>query len=124
MATFRGFAKQGVTKDEAGVITNDNVFGEQVLKMPPARDFTVNAMYFDPISGDLYDYHHGLDDIREKNAHDRRSGHSLPRRSGSRPSRAIRIAAKLGFTIDEKTAASDALHADAAAFRSERPSGG
>ena len=62
VATFRGFAKQGVTKDEDGVITNDNVFGEQ-YEDAARRDFTVNAMYFDPISGDLYDYHHGLDDI-------------------------------------------------------------
>lgn len=60
VATFRGFAKQGVTKDEDGVITNDNVFGEQ-YEDAARRDFTVNAMYFDPISGDLYDYHHGLD---------------------------------------------------------------
>lgn len=54
-----------MTKDEDGVITNDNVFGEQ-YEDAARRDFTVNAMYFDPISGDLYDYHHGLDDIRER----------------------------------------------------------
>lgn len=54
-----------MTKDEDGVITNDNVFGEQ-CEDAARRDFTVNAMYFDPISGDLYDYHHGLDDIRER----------------------------------------------------------
>ncbi len=47
VATFRGFAKQGVTKDEDGVITNDNVFGEQ-YEDAARRDFTVNAMYFEP----------------------------------------------------------------------------
>lgn len=104
VATFRGFAKQGVTKDEDGVITNDNVFGEQ-YEDAARRDFTVNAMYFDPISGDLYDYHHGLDDIREREIRMIGDPATRYREDPVRILRAIRIAAKLGFTIDEKTAA-------------------
>lgn len=104
VATFRGFAKQGVTKDEDGVITNDNVFGEQ-YEDAARRDFTVNAMYFDPISGDLYDYHHGLDDIRERKIRMIGDPATRYREDPVRILRAIRIAAKLGFTIDEKTAA-------------------
>ncbi len=38
--------------------------------------------------------------------------------------RAIRIAAKTRFYDRRENRRSDALHADAAAFRSERPSGG
>ena len=62
-------------------------------------------MYFDPISGDLYDYHHGLDDIRERKIRMIGDPATRYREDPVRILRAIRIAAKLGFTIDEKTAA-------------------
>ena len=53
----------------------------------------------------LYDYHHGLDDIRERKIRMIGDPATRYREDPVRILRAIRIAAKLGFTIDEKTAA-------------------
>jgi poly(A) polymerase len=48
------------------------------------RDFTINAMYYDPLTQIVVDYHGGLADVRAAPAaHDRRPRDPLPRRSGA-----------------------------------------
>lgn len=67
------------------------------------RDFTINAMAYNPKSG-LVDLYGGMDDIKHRvircvgNAHDRFSEDAL------RIMRAIRFAAQLNYDIEEETA--------------------
>jgi tRNA nucleotidyltransferase (CCA-adding enzyme) len=67
------------------------------------RDFTVNAIAFDPVTGDLVDPFGGQDDIEHKVI--RCVGEPMARFSedGLRLLRAARFAATLGFTIDGAT---------------------
>jgi tRNA nucleotidyltransferase/poly(A) polymerase len=67
------------------------------------RDFTINGLFFDPVSGRLIDYIHGRKDIRNKRI--RTIGDPLQRFSEDklRMLRAIRFACELGFTIVPET---------------------
>lgn len=67
------------------------------------RDFTINAMAFDPLSTELRDPFGGQDDIRKRSI--RSVGDPALRfaEDGLRPLRAIRFAAQLGFTIEDAT---------------------
>ena len=70
VSTFRSNApKQSntseVVKDSEGKILRDNVWGtleEDCVR----RDFSINALYFDPIESDLRDFHNGLNHIQKK----------------------------------------------------------
>lgn len=72
------------------------------------RDFTINALAYDPITKELIDDFNGQADLKEKII--RTVGNPVERFSedGLRSVRACRFAAKLGFTIEEKTFA--AIH--------------
>lgn len=102
VATFRGLRQEGVEKDSFGRVTDDNVYGEQ-YEDAARRDFTVNAMYYDPLTEEVYDYHNGLLDIRKKRIRMIGDPEVRYREDPVRILRAIRIAAKLGFKIDPKT---------------------
>lgn len=67
------------------------------------RDFTMNAMAFDVISGKLHDPFDGRKDIAARRI--RSVGDAVLRfgEDGLRPLRAIRFAAQLGFSIDAGT---------------------
>ena len=65
VTTFRGAATDGSPKDEHGRVLRDNTFGEQ-HEDAVRRDFTINAMYYDPASQTVLDYHGGIADIRKK----------------------------------------------------------
>ncbi len=67
------------------------------------RDFTMNAMALDPVSGDFHDPFGGREDISRRCI--RTVGESAERFSedGLRPLRAVRFAAQLGFSIDPAT---------------------
>lgn len=67
------------------------------------RDFTINGLFFDPVTGRLMDYVHGKNDIRNKRI--RAIGDPTLRFSEDklRMLRAIRLACELGFTIVPET---------------------
>lgn len=67
------------------------------------RDFTMNAMALDPVSGDFHDPFDGREDIRRRLI--RTVGKPLERfkEDGLRPLRAVRFAAQLDFSIDQNT---------------------
>ena len=90
--------------DASGRVLRDNVWGPQV-EDAARRDFTVNAMYYDPESQVVVDYHHGLADVKKKLL--RLIGDPLTRyrEDPVRIIRAVRFMAKLGFTLEKKTAA-------------------
>jgi len=51
--------------DATGRIVRDNVFGNQEDDAE-RRDFTVNALYYDPTSQEIWDYRGGVADIERK----------------------------------------------------------
>lgn len=67
------------------------------------RDFTINALLEDPLTGEIFDYVGGRQDLRERIV--RAIGDPV-RRFGEdhlRMLRAVRFAARLGFEIEEQT---------------------
>ena len=65
VTTFRGNTQNESAKDEHGRVLRDNTFGEQ-HEDAARRDFTINAMYYDPATQTVLDYHGGIADIRKK----------------------------------------------------------
>ena len=63
--------------DASGRVLRDNVWGPQDQDAT-RRDFTINAMYYDPRTQIVVDYHKGIDDAKAHAAHDWRPGHALP----------------------------------------------
>lgn len=89
--------------DARGRVLRDNVWGKQI-EDAARRDFTVNALYYDPADQTVHDYHHGLADIRAKLLRMIGDPPTRYREDPVRMLRAVRFAAKTGFAIDPKTA--------------------
>ena len=87
-----------IVKDSEGKILRDNVWGtlEEDCKR---RDFSMNALYFDPIAKHLCDFHNGLQHIQKKIIVS--IGDPLTRfeEDPVRSLRAIRFCSKLNFKI-------------------------
>jgi poly(A) polymerase len=93
--------------DSTGRVLRDNVWGPQA-EDATRRDFTINAMYYDPETQTVVDYHGGIKDAKKRTI--RMIGDPLARyrEDPVRIIRAVRFAAKLnplGFTLETKTAA-------------------
>ncbi len=90
--------------DASGRVLRDNVWGSQ-LDDAARRDFTVNAMYYDPLREIVVDYHHGLRDARQSQLRMIGDPATRYREDPVRIIRAVRFAAKLGFEIEPQTRA-------------------
>ena len=77
----------------------DNVYGNQE-EDAARRDFTVNALYYDPSSETIVDYNHGVADIQQKTLRMIGDPRTRYREDPVRMLRAVRLAAKLGLAID------------------------
>ncbi len=104
VTTFRGHheAQHGSSKaqtDAEGRVLRDNVFGSE-KEDATRRDFTVNALYFDPASETIVDYYHGVADLKQKTLRMIGDPKTRYREDPVRMLRAVRLAAKLGLTID------------------------
>lgn len=110
VTTFRGAAKNDAPKDEHGRVLRDNTFGEQ-HEDAVRRDFTINAMYYDPASQTVLDYHGGVADIRKKILRIIGVPEARYREDPVRMLRVVRFAAKLQFTIDDASRAPIAVMA-------------
>jgi poly(A) polymerase len=110
VTTFRGSATDGAPKDEHGRVLRDNTFGEQ-HEDAIRRDFTINAMYYDPATQTVLDYHGGTADIRKKILRIIGVPEARFREDPVRLLRVVRFAAKLNFTIDPATRAPIAVMA-------------
>jgi poly(A) polymerase len=104
VTTFRGASSDGSPKDEHGRVLRDNTFGEQ-HEDAVRRDFTINAMYYDPATESVLDYHGGIADIRAKTLRIIGEPEARFREDPVRMLRIVRFAAKLKFTIDPATRA-------------------
>jgi poly(A) polymerase len=90
--------------DASGRVLRDNVWGPQI-EDAARRDFTVNAMYYDPQKQIVVDYHGGIKDAKKKVLRMIGDPVTRYREDPVRIVRVVRFAAKLGFTIEPKTRA-------------------
>ncbi len=90
--------------DASGRVLRDNVWGPQI-EDAARRDFTVNAMYYDPQRELVVDYHGGLADAKKKLLRMIGDPATRYREDPVRIIRVVRFAAKLGFEIEPKTRA-------------------
>ena len=104
VSTFRAADTDTSEKDEHGRVLRDNVFGterEDALR----RDFTVNALFYDPATEEVIDYHGGISDLKKRVLRVIGEPETRYREDPVRMLRAVRLAAKLGLTIDPATRA-------------------
>lgn len=106
VATFRGSADSGTderqTTDEHGRILRDNVFGS-LEDDARRRDFTVNAMFYDPVREEVLDYHHGVPDLKARKLRMIGDAAQRYREDPIRMLRAVRLAASRGLEIEART---------------------
>jgi len=113
VTTFRAAAPQQdepeaedgarVTADD-GMLLRDNVFGSHE-EDAARRDFTVNALYYDPEKQEIWDWHDGVADAQKKLIRMIGNPTQRFREDPVRMLRASRFAAKLEFHIDPATRA-------------------
>ncbi len=111
VSTFRAAANGAQAVDAHGRMLADNVFGSQADDAA-RRDFTINALYYDPVSETVIDYHDGVKDIKRRRLRMIGDPQARYREDPVRMLRAVRFAAKLGLEIDESTRAPIARLAD------------
>jgi poly(A) polymerase len=105
VATFRG---PQVNDDDDhvhqnGRILRDNVWGsleEDAIR----RDFTINALFMDPVSGDIQDFVGGYKDLAERKLRLIGDAATRYREDPVRLLRAARFVAKLGVELEQETA--------------------
>ena len=110
VSTFRGniggSADRGTddqqTTDEHGRILRDNVYGS-LEDDARRRDFTVNALFYDPVREEVLDYHGGVADLKARKL--RMIGDPMQRyrEDPVRMLRAVRLAASRGLEIEPRT---------------------
>ncbi|MEO8005260.1 MAG: polynucleotide adenylyltransferase PcnB [Betaproteobacteria bacterium] len=105
VSTFR--ARQGEEKedqraDETGRILRDNVFGTQE-EDATRRDFTINALFYDPTSEQILDFCDGLADLKARRLRMIGDPDQRYREDPVRMLRAVRLSAKLGLKIESTT---------------------
>ncbi|ASP41001.1 poly(A) polymerase [Bacterioplanes sanyensis] len=107
VATFRAppqaehSSKQASTGDQ-GMILRDNVYGnkdEDAMR----RDFTVNALYYDIADFSVHAYAGGWQDLQHKRLRLIGEPEVRYREDPVRMLRAVRFAAKLGFSLEQET---------------------
>ncbi len=105
VSTFRRMIDaEDAETDEHGRLLRDNEFGDQEQDAA-RRDFTANALFYDPATQEIYDYHHGYDDIRSNALRMIGEPEVRYREDPVRMLRAVRLSAKLGMKLDSATAA-------------------
>lgn len=106
VSTFRGHHQSAgdAETNDSGRIIRDNVFGS-LEEDAARRDFTANALYYDPKQQVVLDFHQGVADVRAKTL--RMIGDPTTRyhEDPVRMLRAVRLSAKLGLTIEPRTQA-------------------
>jgi poly(A) polymerase len=93
--------------DASGRVLRDNVWGP-IEQDAARRDFSINAMYYDPETQVVVDFHHGIRDAQQRVLRMIGDPATRYREDPVRIIRAVRFAAKLGalgFKLDAKTRA-------------------
>ncbi|NGR09271.1 polynucleotide adenylyltransferase PcnB [bacterium SGD-2] len=104
-ATFRAASTPGNGHtDEHGRILRDNEYGTHE-EDAARRDFTLNALYYDPISQEVIDFHRGVADLKNRVVRMIGDPEQRYREDPVRMLRAVRFASKLSATIEPATLA-------------------
>lgn len=104
-STFRSMIEaEDAQTDEHGRLLRDNQFGDQEQDAA-RRDFTVNALFYDPATQEIHDYHGGYADMRANMLRMIGDPATRYREDPVRMLRAVRLSAKLEMRIDAATAA-------------------
>lgn len=115
VATFRGGHEQATSQQEAahreGLIMRDNVYGT-IEEDAVRRDFTINALFYDPTSEKILDFVGGMKDLKKQQIHLIGEPNIRYREDPVRMLRALRIANKLSFHIEKQTLATIMAMAD------------
>jgi poly(A) polymerase len=110
VSTFRAAQTGEDATDEHGRLITDNVYGSQA-EDALRRDFTINALFLDPLTGDVVDFIGGQADVRAGIIRAIGDARARIAEDRLRMLRAVRLAARLGFTIEPATL--DAIRAAA-----------
>jgi len=108
VTTFRGshdqdeLGKHQSKQSDSGMLLRDNVYGS-IEEDAARRDFTVNALYYNPANRSIYDFTGGLNDLRQGILKLIGDPETRYREDPVRMLRAARFAAKLKFTIEHAT---------------------
>ena len=89
--------------DHHGRLLHDNVFGSQE-EDAIRRDFTINALFYNPDNEKIFDFLNGYQDIKDKRLRIIGCPETRYREDPVRMLRAVRLAAKLNMQIDDETA--------------------
>ncbi len=98
-STFRAPASQEQETDGHGRILRDNEFGTHEQDSV-RRDFTINALYYDPGTEEVLDFHRGVEDLKKRVVRMIGDPRTRYREDPVRMLRAVRFAVKLNGTID------------------------
>ena len=101
VSTFRAIQDEAET-DEHGRVLRDNVWGTQP-EDAARRDFTINALYYDPLADRILDYHDGVRDLKKRSLRIIGDAEQRFREDPVRMLRVARFVAKLGFSIEPRT---------------------
>ncbi|MGK0374016.1 MAG: poly(A) polymerase [Arenicella sp.] len=106
VATFRADAndrervgQNEMSEGDQGQLLRDNVYGrieEDVIR----RDFTVNAMYYDSVKGEILDFMNGIEDVKAGKLKSIGEPELRFTEDPVRMLRVIRFAGKLGFEME------------------------
>ena len=111
VATFRARAEES-EREESGRIVRDNRFGE-AAEDAKRRDFTANALFYDPTANEVLDYVGGFDDIRRRRLRIIGKSEERIREDPVRMLRALRLSAKTRLALAPSTTRLFPQHADA-----------
>lgn len=109
VATFRAPPKDDTHTTDEGMLTRDNVWGD-IEQDFARRDFSINALYYQPIKGEVLDFCNALDDIASRTLRLLGDASVRVEEDPVRLLRALRFKAKLGFDFDKALAKQ--FHAD------------
>lgn len=102
-STFRAPSNGGDEHtDEHGRILRDNEFGTHE-EDAARRDFTLNALYYDPLTEEVIDFHRGVHDLQKRVVRMIGNPEKRYREDPVRMLRAVRFSAKLSATIEPAT---------------------
>ncbi len=104
VSTFRAADDGTAERTEHGRVLRDNVFGS-IEDDARRRDFSVNALYYDPATEEVIDYHGGMADLRKRTLRMIGEPEARYREDPVRMLRGVRLGAKLGLTLDSATRA-------------------
>ncbi len=116
VTTFRDHhseAQKGgdAAQSDKGILLRDNVYGD-IKSDALRRDFTVNALYYDPEDGAILDFTGAIEDLDKRQLRMIGDPNTRYKEDPVRLLRAVRFSAKLGFNIEEKTQTPIIEHAD------------